>query len=75
MEKTQFWETTSLLMGLKYDAIFVEKTLEGVMELKESSVWKAAVREGERNLILRQGGKRFGEPTQQIQRQLGTLNK
>lgn len=86
-EKAQLWEATSLLMGLKYAKPFVAKILEGVMfDLKESSVYQAAVKEGleeglakgellnERRVILRQGHKRFGEPNTQIITALETIN-
>ena len=85
-EKSHLWQAASLLMGLKYEKDFIDQILEGVMfDLRDSSVYRAAISEGkaegkaeglmlgERNVILRQGRKRFGEPTPQTLVKLETM--
>ena len=40
------WATTSILMGLKFSEEATEQLLKGVMSMKESSVYQAAIRKG-----------------------------
>lgn len=65
-QRGKLWTTTYLLLGLRYPPDFVAELLKGVRPMKESSTYQAILAEGraegERDLILRLGGRRFGPP-------------
>lgn len=62
----ELWTATKVLMGLCYDAPFIDRLLQGVRAMKESSTYQAIVAEGvtkgECRLLLRQGETKFGSP-------------
>lgn len=69
------WTATYLLMGVRYKSALIQNLLKGVRRMKDSVTYQEIIEEGkaegeaigavkgERNLILLQGGKRFGEPS------------
>lgn len=64
----ELWTATKVLLGLRYEAAFVEELLQGVGAMKESTTYQAIKAEGRleevRRLLLRLGADRFGtEPT------------
>jgi predicted transposase YdaD len=75
----KLWAATYVLMGLRFDQASVETVLSGVMQMEESVTYQAILRRGEQaglqqglqrgstqgmtKLLLRQGHKRFGNPT------------
>lgn len=75
----KLWTATNVLMGLRYDAVLTQQLLQGVMNMKESVTYQAIVEEGRkegielgrqeevRRILLRQGGKRFGPPSEAVQ--------
>jgi predicted transposase YdaD len=68
--QTELWATTFLLMGLRYEAALIERLLEGVMDMEESTTYQLLLSRGReqgrveeaRTLLLRIGRSRFGEP-------------
>jgi len=70
----KLWTATYLLMGLRYSEELAMHLLEGVESMQESTTYQAILREGrdegliegrltgERQLLIRQGTKRFGKP-------------
>src|SRR5262249_43341568 len=66
----ELWTATKVLMGLCYDALFIDSLLQGVRAMKESSTYQAIVAEGraegERTeafrFLLRQAEKKFHNP-------------
>jgi predicted transposase YdaD len=70
----KLWAAAYLLMGARYPTELVEHLLEGVHTMIESTTYQKILRDGreegllqgrlvgERQLLLRQGAKRFGEP-------------
>jgi predicted transposase YdaD len=66
----KLWTATCLLMGLRFSEELAFQSLEGVQNMRESTTYQAILREGrqegkvegEQELLLRQGTKRFGEP-------------
>jgi len=66
----KLWTATCLLMGLRFSEELAFQLLEGVQNMRESTTYQAILREGrqegkvegEQELLLRQGTKRFGEP-------------
>ena len=84
------WATTSILMGLKFSEEATEQLLKGVMSMKESSVYQAALREGmaggkregtqegrlseARELLLLQGNARFGKVDKSTQTALDRIS-
>jgi predicted transposase YdaD len=78
------WDTTLVLMGLKYKPEFSLELLKGmVMELTDSSTYQFIHNEGKaegkmeesRRLVLLLGGKRFGEPDAQTQAALDAITE
>jgi predicted transposase YdaD len=76
-EVGQFWTATFVLMGLRYPPHRVAQLLQGVRGMKESATYQMILREGReegreegrveeaRAILLRQGTKRFGPPSEQ----------
>ena len=66
----KLWTATCLLMGVRFSEELAFQLLEGVQNMRESTTYQAILRagrqegkvEGEQELLLRQGTKRFGEP-------------
>jgi predicted transposase YdaD len=66
----KLWTACYLLMGLRYPDDIIEKLLEGVQTVKDSTTYQKILRDGQvkgrtdeaRRIVLRQGTKRFGEP-------------
>ena len=66
----KLWTAACLLMGLRFSEELAFQLLEGVQNMRESTTYQAILREGrqegkvegEQELLLRQGTKRFGEP-------------
>jgi predicted transposase YdaD len=71
-EAGRLWTATYVLMGLRYRAAMIARLLEGVREMKESVTYQAILQEGReegreeeaRAILLRQGTKRFGPPSE-----------
>ena len=69
-EAGTLWTSAYILMGLRYPPEFAARLLKGVRAMKESRTYQAILEEGEakgrvegeRNLLLRLGSKRFGQP-------------
>jgi predicted transposase YdaD len=65
---------TLILMGLRYEDAFVEQLFRGVQDMEESTTYQAILRRGEergaarslRETILRQGRRKFGEPSAEL---------
>jgi Domain of unknown function (DUF4351) len=61
------WTATLLLMGLRLSEDRALQLLQGVRGMKESTTYQAILREGRaeeaRAILLRQGTKRFGAPS------------
>ena len=78
----KLWTATYLLMGLRYSEELASQLLEGVQKMQESTTYQAILREGrnegrnegliegritgEKQLLVRQGTKRFGKPNTPI---------
>ncbi|MCC7370165.1 MAG: Rpn family recombination-promoting nuclease/putative transposase [Chloroflexi bacterium] len=76
------WAATLLLLGLRYDDRTAGQILRGVRQMRESTTYQAILREGReegqrlgeelgrareaRRTLLRQGARRFGEPSTDI---------
>jgi len=66
----KLWTACYLLMGLRYPDELIEKLLEGVQAVKDSTTYQKILRDGRaegrideaRRILLRLGTKRFGEP-------------
>ncbi|OWK36042.1 hypothetical protein [Fimbriiglobus ruber] len=70
----KLWACTSVLMGLRYESAFIDRLLEGVLQMEESTTYQALLARGEargetkwrlveaRAIISRLGTKRFGPP-------------
>ena len=66
----KLWTATCLLMGLRFSEELAFRLLEGVQNMRESTTYQAILKEGrqegkvegEQELLLRLGTKRFGEP-------------
>lgn len=73
-EQATLWTSTYVLMGLRYQAKFVSRLLEGVRAMEESVTYQAIIRKGEakgkvegavhlaQKMLLIQGEDRFGAP-------------
>jgi hypothetical protein len=61
---SELWTATKVLLGLRYEAAFVEHLLQRVRAMKESTTYQAIKEEGrveaDRRLVLRVGEHRFG---------------
>ncbi len=85
-KRAPLWTATFLLMGLRYEREFIVELLKGVREMKESVTYQAILEEGEargeakwrteeaRRILIRQGGKRFGQPDEQTQAAIEGIN-
>ncbi len=70
----KLWIAASFLMALRYEPVFVKQLVEGVYNMRESTMYQAILQEGReegliegrvgeaQRLLLRQGGIRFGPP-------------
>lgn len=69
-EAGRLWTATCVLMGLRYQAGWVERLLEGVGAMEESVTYQAIVQKGRvqelRRVILLQGENLFGPPDAQV---------
>jgi len=72
-EAGMLWTATYVLMGLRYPSALTEQLLRGVRQMKESVTYQAILAEGVRDVILRQGVKRFGAPSAQAQAALAAI--
>lgn len=75
-EAGELWTATNVLMGLRYSTHLTEHLLSGVRAMEESVTYQAIVAKGEakgldrgrldeaRRILLRQGRRRFGEPSE-----------
>jgi predicted transposase YdaD len=63
---SRLWTATKILLGLRYQAAFVEQLLQGVRGMKESTTYQAIVEEGQfkevREDIRRLGERKFKSP-------------
>jgi predicted transposase YdaD len=65
---------TLILMGMRYEKEFVEQLFRGVEDMEESTTYQAILQRGEergaarslRETILRQGRRKFGEPSAEL---------
>jgi hypothetical protein len=74
----ELWTATRLLLGLRYDEVFVDRLLQRVRAMKESSTYQAIVREGRieeaRKNVQQLGEEKFEQaPPAQIQTTLESL--
>jgi hypothetical protein len=71
------WTAADVLMGLRYPRALVDQLLRGVHGMKESVTYQAIVEEGEvralQNTLLRQGRKKFGEPSKEVEQTVGGI--
>jgi hypothetical protein len=44
--RAELWTATKVLLGLRYEAEFIEQLLQGVRAMKESTTYQAIVKEG-----------------------------
>jgi predicted transposase YdaD len=70
----KLWTATCILMGLRYPTELVNRLLQGVQNMKESTTYQAILQEGRiegrdegriaeaRRILIRQGTLRFGDP-------------
>jgi predicted transposase YdaD len=60
----ELWTATTVLLGLRYQAGFIQRLLQGVRNMKESTTYQAILEEGRteeaRRMLLRVGEDRFG---------------
>ncbi|OWK39741.1 hypothetical protein [Fimbriiglobus ruber] len=68
----KLWASTYVLLGLRYDTDIIDRLLEGVLQMEESTTYQALLARGEargmtlgrlvevRAILARQGSKRFG---------------
>jgi predicted transposase YdaD len=69
-EIPDLWAATYVLMGLVYPDDYARTLLEGVRKMKESSTYRAILREGKaegkveeaKRILMRQGRIKFGQP-------------
>lgn len=85
----ELWSATYILMGLKYPDAFTAQLLKGVQEMEDSVTYQAIIKKGEargiaigeergklegaREVIFRQGNKRFGPPDASTQAMLESI--
>lgn len=71
------WAATLVLLGLNYPSEFALALLAGVADMKESSTYQSILAEGraegERQLLILVGSKRFGEPDSRTRQMLGGI--
>ena len=86
----QLWTASKIMMGLKFDSVMVDRLLKGVMGMRESSTYQAILEEGREQgevrgeikgeikgvkaTILRIGGRRYGEPSFEVQARIQEIN-
>jgi hypothetical protein len=66
----ELWTATEVLLGLRYEAQFIERLLQGISAMKESTTYQAIVEEGAvkgrleavREDIRRLGERNFSRP-------------
>jgi hypothetical protein len=66
----KLWTASYLIMGMRFSDELIEKLLEGVQAVKDSTTYQKILRDGEakghieeaRRIVLRLGTKRFGAP-------------
>ena len=70
-------ETATLIsMGMRYENAFVGTLFWEVQEIEESTTYQAIMRRGVKETILRQGRRKFGEPSaEQVQSLEGIANR
>lgn len=69
-QANKLWTATCILMGLRYSTELVDRLLQGVQNMKESTTYQAILQEGRieggiaeaRRILIRQGTLRFGDP-------------
>lgn len=85
--RKELWGATFLLLGLKYEAAFIEQLLKGVQGMEESTTFQLLLSRGRAEgkiegkaegqveealkLLLRLGSKRFGVPEAEVLARLG----
>jgi predicted transposase YdaD len=85
----KLWSATQILMGVRYEAALVQRLLQGVFNMKESTTYQAILAEGiaegiamgkaegiaeeARKILLLQGQCRFGEPSADVVAALDAL--
>lgn len=79
------WTATFIMMGLRFPPELTEHVLRGVRQMRESSTYQLIIAEGEakgeargraieaRNLILRLGAQRFGNPDTSVKRAIRSI--
>jgi predicted transposase YdaD len=75
------WTATYLLMGLRYSDELVDRLLQGVQSMKESTTYQKILREGRaegraeeaKSILKRQGSKRFGTPSPRFEAAIDTI--
>lgn len=76
-ERNEFWETTTILLGMRLPLESIKSLLRGVVNMKESSVIQGFLEEGElngeRNLLTRYCERHFGKASQAQLSQIGQL--
>src|SRR5262249_51756777 len=85
--QSELWGATFLLMGLRYEAALITRLLKGVQGMEESTTYQLLIArgraegeargraEGERELLLRIGRGRFGEPDAVVQEALAAATQ
>jgi predicted transposase YdaD len=74
----ELWTATKVLLGLRYEAAFVDQLLRGVRAMKESTTYQAIKEEGRleevRRVLLRLGRDRFRtEPTAEQEESIAAI--
>lgn len=84
-EAAELWMATSMLLGLTHSGESLKNLLQGVHRMKESATYQMILEEGReegreegqaveaKKILLRQGRRRFGEPTPGIRQRLDDL--
>jgi hypothetical protein len=79
-QAAMLWIATRILMGLRYEEKQIDAIIEGVSAmlfgiegLEESSVYQGILRKEARQVLLRQGRKKFGPPDPQIEAAIATI--
>jgi predicted transposase YdaD len=76
-QKAKLWTSAYVLMGLRYPEELTDQVLQGVLAMEESVTYQAIIRRGRiqeaRNLLLRQGRIRWGDPTPSAEASIQTI--
>jgi hypothetical protein len=71
------WTAAGILMGLRFESVWIRHLIQGVRGMKESVMYQAIVEEGivkaRHDDILRQGRKRFGATSLAVELALGGI--